>query len=256
VHDDGDLALERFEAQPPEGGARNAERVVFVANQVADRVDLTLRQQRFPLVLGGDCTITLGVLAGVARHHARLGLVYFDGDADLTRPSLSRSGILDSMGMGHMLGTGVAELTHVGPRYPLLRPEQVVLFGFDPGELDEAEWKAVANQQLANFPAPQVRGNPVGQATEALRNLERDTDAVLLHFDVDVIDDADFPLADCPHHAGLTLDQAMSCLTVFAASPKLAGIVITEVNPDRDADGRLLNRFVTSVVEALTHRDS
>ncbi len=252
VHDDGDLSVERYRERPPEAGARSAKQVELVATNVADSVDAALGQKRIPLVLGGDCTITLGVLAGCARHHPQLGLVYFDGDADLTTPAISRSGILDSMGMAHMLGNGVAELTGIGPRHPLLRPEQVVLFGFDPGEVDEPEWTVIADKQLATFPAPQVREDPTGRASAALSYLEHGVDAVLLHFDVDVIDHADFPIADCPHYAGLTLDQTMSCLAVLAATPKLVGIAITEVNPDNDPDGRLLNRFVDRVVEALT----
>lgn len=252
VHDRGDLVVERYTERPLEAGARNAQRVGLVASQVADSVDVALGQKRIPLVLGGDCTITLGVLAACARHHQRLGLVYFDGDADLTTPAISRSGILDSMGMAHMLGNGVAELTGLGPRHPLLRPEEVVLLGFDPGEVDDAEWKVIADQRLATFPAPRVREDPAGRASAALTYLGNGVDAVLLHFDVDVIDHADFPIADCPHYAGLTLDQAMSCLAVLAATPKLVGIVITEVNPDNDPDGNLLNRFVDRVVEALT----
>src|ERR1700757_3566582 len=89
---------------------------------------------RLPLVLGGDCTITLGALDGFGEG----GLVYFDGDADLTTPERSGSAVADTMGMTHMLGGGSPRLARLGSRYPLLRPGQVVLFGFDPAELDTA----------------------------------------------------------------------------------------------------------------------
>jgi arginase len=252
VYDDGDLAVELYTAREPVEGARNVASVAAVARHVAERVDDALGRGRIPLVLGGDCTITLGVVAGAARHHPQLGLVYFDGDADLTSPAISGSGVLDSMGMAHLLGRGATDLTYLGPRYPLLRPHEVVLFGFDPGEVEPLEWDVVAKERLANYPAPQVRASPVDTAVEALNHLEGQVGAVLLHFDVDVIDDGDFPIADCPHRAGLTLDEAMSCLAVFASTPKLVGIVITEVNPDKDPDGTLLSRFASRVVEAVT----
>jgi len=86
------------------------------------------RPGRAPLILGGDCTITLGALDGFGEG----GLVYFDGDADLTTPERSASAVADTMGMTHMLGGGSARLARLGSRYPLLRPGQVVLFGFDP----------------------------------------------------------------------------------------------------------------------------
>src|ERR1700735_204407 len=85
--DRGDLPVTRFRAVQPVEGLRDVERVVAVAQQVAGEVAAIRADGRLPLVLGGDCTITLGVLAGSAEG----GLVYFDGDADLTTPERSES---------------------------------------------------------------------------------------------------------------------------------------------------------------------
>ena len=69
---------------------------------------------RLPLVLGGDCTITLGALAGFGDG----GLMYFDGDADLNTPERSESAVADTMGMTHMLGDGSPEMATGRPRWP------------------------------------------------------------------------------------------------------------------------------------------
>src|ERR1700722_15028363 len=100
----GALPVARFRAAQPVDGLRDVERVVAVAQQVAGEVAAIRADGRLPLVLGGDCTITLGVLAGFGDG----GLVYFDGDADLTTPERSGSALTDTMGMTHMLGGGTS----------------------------------------------------------------------------------------------------------------------------------------------------
>src|ERR1700739_2459073 len=120
---------------------------------------------RLPLVLGGDCTITLGALDGFGGG----GLVYFDGDADLTTPERSASAVTDTMGMTHMLGGGSRPPGRRRSRSPppLLRPGQVVLFGFDPAELDTGEWTELVSRHLYAAPAPAVRADPAGEARRA-----------------------------------------------------------------------------------------
>ena len=75
----------------------------------------------------------------------------------------------------------------------------------------------------------------------------------LVHFDVDVIDFVDFPIADVPlFNKGLTLTEAIDSLAVFAASPQFAGLVITEINPDHmDEEGTGARMFVQELVRAL-----
>jgi arginase len=247
VEDRGDLPAAPYRPAEPAGGLRDAERVVEVAQRVATDVAAIRAADRLPLVLGGDCTITLGVLDGFGDG----GLVYFDGDADLNTPERSVSAVADTMGMTHMLGGGSPRLARLGSRFPLLRPRQVVLFGFDPAELDTSEWTELASRHLYAAPAPAVRADPAGQARQARAYLDRRTDAYLVHLDVDVLHTGLFPLANFPHFAGLTLDQVSACLNEFTSGEKFGGLVITEVNPDHDPDGQLLATLVRTVAEAL-----
>jgi arginase len=203
-----------------------------------------------PLVLGGDCTITLGVVAGLARHDD-VGLVYFDGDADLSTPQNTDSGVLDTMGMTHLLGGGTPELSAFGPRQPLVRADQVELFGFSPAELDTRQWTTLVSRGLHATPAPAVTEDPAGLAAKALDRLAASAGPALVHFDVDVLHTGAFPLANFPHFAGLTLDEAAACLNRFCRSPRFAGLVVTEVNPDHDPDGVLLPVLVDVLCAAL-----
>jgi len=247
VEDRGDLPAEPFRPVSPVDGLRDADRVAAIARKVAAEVAAIRAAGRLPLVLGGDCTITLGALDGSGPG----GLVYFDGDADLTIPERSTSAVADTMGMTHMLGGGSPRLARLGSRYPLLRPGQVVLFGFDPAELDTSEWTELASRHLYAAPAPAVRADPAGQAWRALGYLNRRCDSYLVHFDVDVLHTGLFPLANFPHFAGLTLDEAGACLDVFAGGEKFGGLVITEVNPGNDPSGELLRTLAARVTRAL-----
>jgi arginase len=247
VEDRGDLPAAPYRPVSSVDGLRDVDRVVEVAQGVSAEVAAIRADGRLPLVLGGDCTITLGALDGFGEG----GLVYFDGDADLSTPERSDSAVADTMGMTHMLGGGSPRLARWASRSPLLRPGQVVLFGFDPAELDTSEWTELVSRHLYAAPAPAVRADPAGQARQARAYLERRTDAYLVHLDVDVLHTGLFPLANFPHFAGLTLEAASASLNEFTGGEKFGGLVITEVNPDHDPDGRLIKSLVATVTAAL-----
>jgi len=128
----------------------------------------------------------------------------------------------------------------------------VVLFGFDPAELDTGEWTELVSRHLYAAPAPAVRADPAGQACSALAYLARRCDSYLVHFDVDVLHTGLFPLANYPHFAGLTLDEVSVALNEFAGGERFGGLVITEVNPDHDPSGQLLRTLAARVARALT----
>jgi arginase len=247
VEDRGDLEATPYRPVEPDGGLRDTDRVAEVIRRVAEEVAAIRAAGRLPLVLGGDCTITLGAVDGFGGG----GLVYFDGDADLTTPERSASAVADTMGMTHMLGGGSPRLARLGSRYPLLRPGQVVLFGFDPAELDTGEWTELVSRHLYAAPAPAVRADPAGEAQRARGYLDRRSVSYLVHFDVDVLHTGLFPLANYPHFAGLTLDEVSACLNEFARGERFGGLVITEVNPDHDPSGQLLRALTARVVRAL-----
>lgn len=252
VIDFGDLPLALYQPRSANRKQQNLTAVVEVARRVADRVDEVLKQQLIPVVIGGDCTITLGALAGYLRHVENLGLLYFDGDIDLNTPATTRSRIFDSMGMAHMIGEGADALSHIGSRFPLMPEDHIVLFGFDPGEVEQWQWEALEQRQMLRFPVTSFNGQPVSAAQSALSQLEQRADVVLVHFDVDSIDSADFPLADFPHHnEGQSLSEALDCLRIFCSSTKCGGLVLTEVNPDHDVDGLMLPTFTRLLVNAL-----
>jgi arginase len=150
VSDFGDLAEVPFQPDRQHPQAQNLQLVVAVVKRVAKQVESAVRDNAIPVVLGGDCTITLGVLAGLMSHAPSLGLVYFDGDLDLNIPDTTPSGICDGMVMAHMTGKGVDTLARVGPRYPLMAEEDIALFGYntEAGAIDAVEIEILQQSQM------------------------------------------------------------------------------------------------------------
>jgi arginase len=258
VIDYGDLPRVRHTPDKLHRRRQNVSTVLEVARRVAERVDRLLQDGAMPLVLGGDCTITLGVLTGFLRHYTDLGLLYFDTHVDLNTPASTTSGVLDSMGMVHMLGeaNAVPELSHMGPRFPLLLDHQVVFFLYVPHKLTTWEQEVFQRRSLCGYAVDTVAGRAATAAANALQHIEAQAEHFLVHFDVDAMDSVDFPLADVPQlNHGLTFHDAMVCLKVFVRSPQCVGLIITEVNPDRtDEEGVLVRTFVEGIAEALTAR--
>ena len=256
VVDHGDLPVVRFWPDRAHPKQQNLAHVVNIATRVAEQIEGALQQQETPLVIGGDCTIALGAIAGFLRHRVDLGLMYFDGHIDLNTPATSMSGILDSMGIAHMIGeVGVTEaLSHIGPRFPLLTEDKIVAFGYNPAEMNEVEHEVLARHPMLSYPLARVQGRAREAAREALMQLEGRVERFMVHLDVDVIDFVDFPIADVPQiNAGLTFQEAMACLEVFVSSPQFAGLTIAEINPDHaDEEGTLATTFVANLVSVFT----
>jgi arginase len=256
VMDYGDLPLLRFQPDREHRRQQNLAAVIEVSRRVADQVDLALQHNAVPLVIGGDCTIGLGVIAGFLRHEQDLGLLYFDGHVDLNTPATSTSGILDSMGIAHIIAEPETadELSHIGSRFPLMPVDQIVLFGYNPGEINASERDVLARRQWKrHYPLAEVQGKAGQVATQAVKDLEGRAERFVLHFDVDVIDFTDMPIADVPQFSqGLMFRDAMTCLAAFASSPKFAGLTVTEFNPDHaDQEGALAETFLRALAQAL-----
>ncbi len=255
VEDRGDLVHEVFVADEMGSTTRNLAAVVRVARTVADAVSDALADHAVPLILGGDCTITLGVVAGAQRRDPAVGLLYLDGDADLATPETTGSGVLDAMGIAHLLGLADTELARLGAGPPMLTDERLAMIGYD--ETDPETFGADVlrgHPALVRFADHQVRTDPAGHAKAALTALQRHTSSLVVHFDVDAVDSRDLPLANFPHYGtGISLDAAGEVLAVLCGAPTLAAVVLTEINPSYDPTGHQLTRYIDTVGGAIAH---
>jgi arginase len=257
VADNGNLPESVFAADHSGAGARNLAAVTKVAAGVADAIADVVASGRLPLLIGGDCTITIGAVAGFQRLHPDGGLIYVDGDADLGVPGDGdagdgASGILDSMGISHLLGRGAPELAGLGGTIPLLEPARLAMLGPDPRETSDAGREFLAGLGVSLQEAPAFAADPAGAAERALAAVTRASGRFLVHFDIDVVDSGDLPLGNFPHYgSGVRLDHVVAGLRVLLAHPSFAGLVLTEVNPTHDPDGAELRRLTDALATAL-----
>jgi arginase len=249
VDDLGDLGRRRWTPDPASPAAQNVPAVAEVTELVADRVDEAFAADRVLLVLGGDCSIELGVVAGHVRHAGRVGLLYVDLHADLNTPTTAVDGALDWMVVSHLVGVP-GTFPSVTP--PLLAPQQVRYFGLDQNRLTPGERDLLAELDLAYTPAKQVARDPLGAARQA-RDAMSEFDHLLVHFDVDLIDFNDLPLSENAGRAqGLPADTVMDALGELMRAPNLRSLTVTEVNPHHGAeDGSTIGRFTAALVTAL-----
>ena len=222
VDDHGDREVWRWRPDREERRAQNLDTVVAVVGETAARVAEATVPGAVTLVLGGDCTVGIGTVAGHVASGERVGLLYFDTHADLNVPDSVREGALDWMGMAHMLaepGRG-RSWSSAGGRSPLLAPEQVVLFGWGPEQATEFEREAIARRRLAIVAVDEVAADPEAAAARALALLEPRCERLLVHFDVDVVDFTDTPLSEnTGRNEGLPFATALRALRPLLASP-------------------------------------
>jgi arginase len=227
---------------------------VRVVDETARRVAAAVSDGDFALVLGGDCTVGIGTIKGVAELGS-VGVVYFDLHADLNTPKSVPDGALDWMGPAHMLAISNVEpgLRDVGPSTPLLEPDDVVFFAHDDRRATPWEREQIEKLGLRLFPVPDVSADPKATAQRALEALGSEHERLVVHFDVDVVDFNDAPLSEhTGRGTGISLAAALDALAVFLAKDRVVALTVTELNPlHASADETALPRLVDGLVRAL-----
>ena len=254
VVDHGDAPVWRWRPDRDQPYAQNLAAVVACASDTAERVRSALAAGEVALVLGGDCTVGLGTVAGSVPESGRVGLVYLDVHGDLNTPDSVPDGALDWMGVAHMLGepNTMRELREFGPRVPLLDDDQIVLLAHDTLHSTPHEIEAIARRGLLRVPRQDVADDPAASANAALSALGT-CDRLAIHFDVDCIDFTDAPLSEnTGRNAGLSQDTAFAVLAEVLRDPRVAALTITELNPEHgEEDGSTVAGFSERLVTAL-----
>jgi arginase len=248
VVDRGDTPRFRWRVDHDEPRAMNAAAVVDGVHAVAELAAAAIGAGELPLVLGGDCTVGVGTVAGAVAAGAEPRLIYFDMHPDLNTPASVPDGAFDWMGVAHMLDIEDADdrLASAGPRRPLLHGADLVLFAADLRQSTPHERRVIEARAL----------EPLGvdAAHRALQRATADGRRFLVHFDVDVIDFSDVPLSEnTGRGVGITFDAAFAALDVLVRHDALLGLTVTELNPHHGApDGSDLERFARRLATALS----
>jgi len=213
VTDLGDSPVVPWRPDRANPQAQNLQAVVDVVRSTTNRVaDALVEHDGIALVLGGDCTVGIGTIAGIRQAIGRVALAYFDLHSDLNTPASATDGALDWMALGHMLAIegSIPTLTAAGGNAPLLEPDQVVLFAHDLSHSTRFERGEIERLGLARVALDEVRNDPEAAAHRAFELLATRSDRYAIHLDVDVVDFTDAPLSEHPsRNSGLKLHETL-----------------------------------------------
>jgi len=253
VTDYGDCAPRLFADDEEHRRARNLPAIVAGLNDLKVHTEVAIKSGALVLVLGGDCAQSIGLLTGARRYYKHINLLWFDRDADLNTPASTPSGRIDGMVVAHIIGRGAPELVRFWGETPLVREPDVTLFGIT--RLDPPEQEFLSKSPLRHVSAEHIAAKGASAAAaEALTLAHADTREFVLHLDLDVIAQEDFPPVNVPASGGLSLDDVRGALREFARSNNLLGLDVAQYNPDKDPDGTNAKKTVDLIVDALSAR--
>jgi arginase len=253
VTDFGDCAPRLFADDDEHKRARNLPAIVASLNDLKPRAELAIKSGALVLVLGGDCTQIIGLLTGARRYYRHVSLLWFDGDADLNTPASTPSGRLDGMALATVIGRGSPELVRFWGEPQIVREPDTVLFGVD--RLDNPEKEFLARSPVRHTLAEDIRAKGATTASQhALEQLHADSREFILHLDIDVITQDEFPAVNVPGRGGLSIADARSSLAEFARHKNLLGLDVAQYNPDKDPDGSCARKLIDLLADALSAR--
>jgi arginase len=222
--------------------------------QLATAVDGVLRKEKFPLVLGGDCSNIIGIMLAL-RRAGRYGLFFIDGHADFYQPEAVPDGEVASMDLAIVSGRGPAVLTDIDGLRPLVRDEDIVAFGYR----DVEEQRRYGSQEIRKTAIHALELDEVrelGAAVAAQRAAgilgRSGIEGFWIHLDADVLDDAVMPAVDYRLPGGLSWDELSATLRVLMATGQAVGVNIGIFNPALDKDGSIARELVSCLVAGLS----
>ncbi|OCA89323.1 arginase [Bacillus sp. FJAT-27225] len=234
IEDLGDIAVGRPEVViDQQSNLRNLELITEKNEQLAEAVDKVVEKGSFPLVLGGDHSIAIGTLAGIAKHYSNLGVIWYDAHGDLNTADTSPSGNIHGMPLAVSLGLGHEMLTKIGGYSPKVKPENIVIIGAR--ALDEGEKTFIKEKGIRVYTMHEV--DRMGMAKvmeETIAYLKDRTDGVHLSLDLDALDPLDCPGVGTPVYGGITYRESHLAMEMLAEAEIITSAEFVEVNPILD----------------------
>ncbi len=253
VVDYGDCAPRLFADDDEHRRARNMAEIVAGLNDLKTRAEIAVKSGALVLVLSGDCAQVIGLLTGTRRYYKHVNLLWFDRDADLNTPASTPSGRIDGMVVAHIIGKGAPELVRFWSDAPLVREPDVTLFGIE--RLDPPEQEFLNKSPMRHIHAADIQSKGGSKAAnEGLVQVHADAREFVLHLDLDVIAQEDFPAVNVPGSDGLRYEDVRAAFMEFAKHKNLLGLDVAQYNPDKDPDGSGAKRVVDLLVEVLSAR--
>jgi arginase len=230
-------------------GVRQLGVVRDVCAGVAERAEVMISEGYFPIFLGGDHSIAIGTVAGVARSFERTGVIWLDAHADFNTPETSPSGNIHGMPLSVLTGRGHPDLVAIGGEGASVHSEDVVILGLRSVDLEEQRLLKEAGIRVYTMKEVDAYGiaSVVRRAIKGLSHLDR----IHLSFDLDVVDPAIAPGVGTPVRGGLSYREAHLVMELINEAEIVTSLDVVEVNPildDRNGTAELAVELVASLM--------
>ena len=227
--------------------------IIPMGRRIAGAVATSIQGGRFPLVLGGDHSLSVGSIRGAAKNR-KLGVIWVDAHADFNTAETTPSGNIHGMPLAALCGLGDPRLVSLWDETPpSIDPRRVAIIGardLDPGEKRNLREAGVMVQSMEQID----RIGMVAALEKAIHRVSRDVDGIYLSFDMDALDPRHAPGVGTPVPGGLTFREAHLAGEVIAETGKLIGRDMVEVNPILDIQNQTAIDAVEFVCSALGSR--
>jgi arginase len=255
VRDNGDLPVKIAETQGPGDPTRKyLKEILEVCELLRDAVEGAVRGGSLPVILGGDHSIAMGTLAGLARHFrsrdAKVGLIWFDAHADANTPETSPSGNIHGMPLAAALGIGDPSLVNLAGFAPMVDGAHASLVGIR--DVDRAERANVRASGIGAFTMRDIDERGMRAVMEeAIHRATFGTAGIHVSFDLDGMDPAAAPGVGTPSPGGLSYREAHLAMEMLADSGHVVSAEFVEVNPvldERNGTARLAVELLASLL--------
>ncbi|CAN5146401.1 MAG: arginase [Gemmatimonadetes bacterium] len=255
VTDIGDLQVRIFEAaELGDERARFLEEIAGMNRTLSERVIAALEARAVPIVLGGDHSLSIGSIAGVAAwaraREEDVGLLWFDAHADMNTPETTPSGNIHGMPLAATLGYGDSALTDIGGFAPKVRWEKVALVGAR--DVDAVERPLIRESGIRVFTMREIdEKGIVPVLEEALAIVSEGTIGFHVSWDMDFVDPNFAPGVGTPVKGGVDYREGHLALEIVSDTDGMISLDMVETNPildDRNRTGVLGMELILSAL--------
>lgn len=237
------------------------EEMKIYAPQLMKRIDSILMDKAFPIILGGDHSLSVPTVTAVNDHlletvgkDAELGLIWIDAHPDLEIPGKNCTNDLHAMSAAFLIDSWQSELQKLRKFNSRIKPDNLVFIGIR--DTVEEERQSIRDLGITCYTASEVDRLGIHKICEdTFRHMNENTDGFVISFDVDGVDTVYAPGVDYPEPGGLTYREAMIIAEYAHSSEKLKLLELLEYNPDNDVDYKtskvMMNMFHRVVCGAV-----
>jgi arginase len=237
-------------------GLLNPLAIKYFSLRLAGVVRDVLCRNKFPIVLGGDCSILIGNVLAL-KQLSRYGLFFIDGHADFYKPEQSPTGEVADMDLRIVSGHGPDILSNLNGLKPLILEQDIVVFGYRDGEQSASygceDIKKVTRMLAVDLLDIRNMGlkNAANLAIDKVLS-KNEISGFWIHLDADVLDDSIMPAVDYRIPGGITYSELTDLLKLLLATNLATGMSITIFNPLLDKEGSIIRNFVSSIVNGFS----